>query len=672
MIPSPEIKTDKTIIIGFTGPIGSGCTTLSKFFADELYEDEKGIMHFLIENNYITDKDNINHNLLDSDIKDLYNSKTKYESDLKSAKKSDKVKQISEKLKSLHYKLKNKLEEREYTNSLDYILDKEYYKNRLRISCSSILIFEMIRIIKNKNIYIIPEDIKNIFKDFYNNLISIINKERIDTNLFNIVYDEINKIFHHKENAKRYGDPPFETNEIEVIFNNISIIKKQLSLFKNYRELFQDFGDNFRSTGNPFHYPNPKWIDDNKKEFRKNNDIIARYIDYIIHFHLNSKKDIKLFLIDGFRNPFCIDYLRKRYPRFYLISVFASKNIRKERIINKLKQKGLPFNKKEFELQDNRDKGDHIRELYDQFYMQNVDKTVQLSDIAINNERDKNNLFESILRYLALIFDPGCTKPTGDEMFMNMAYSMALKSNCISRQVGAVIEGKDGYVVGAGWNDVGEGQISCGLRIISDLENYQFKCLIDAINDKSNEQKSTDQIIKEIVDKYGELHYCFCFKDELTNAISKSEIKKVSDIIKATDNYDISKNKECIDDILIKFEKEVKFKGLQYCKALHAEENAIIQGSKIGGMGLVGGKIYTTTFPCELCAKKIQQVGIEEVIYVEPYPKSISEDVYLQDGIRKVKTRQFEGVKGLGYYKLFKSFYDQKDWQFFEKSGYVD
>jgi deoxycytidylate deaminase len=38
-------------------------------------------------------------------------------------------------------------------------------------------------------------------------------------------------------------------------------------------------------------------------------------------------------------------------------------------------------------------------------------------------------------------------------------------------------------------------------------------------------------------------------------------------------------------------------KRLEYCKALHAEENAIIQGAKIGGMGVMGSTIYTNEVP---------------------------------------------------------------------------
>jgi deoxycytidylate deaminase len=206
------------------------------------------------------------------------------------------------------------------------------------------------------------------------------------------------------------------------------------------------------------------------------------------------------------------------------------------------------------------------------------------------------------------------------------------------------------------------------LRDISDLKFSQYKALIDVRNEKDGENKTASEIIDELSKEYGKEHYSFCFKDMISRKIMAGKIRKAFheiDKLKVGDQIKQEK-KQFIKEII---DNRVTFKGLQYCKALHAEENAIIQASKIGGMGLAGGRIYTTTFPCELCAKKIQQVGIKEVIYVDPYPENISERVYLQDGIIKVKTRQFEGVKAYGYFKLFKSPYDEKDWQLFEKIG---
>jgi dCMP deaminase len=129
---------------------------------------------------------------------------------------------------------------------------------------------------------------------------------------------------------------------------------------------------------------------------------------------------------------------------------------------------------------------------------------------------------------------------------------------------------------------------------------------------------------------------------------------------------------EVEDELLNALKKDLKVKRLEYCKALHAEENAIIQGAKIGGMGIRGGTMYVTTFPCELCAKKIHQAGINEIVYTEPYPGTISKDIYLEDGVSKVISRQFEGVKPFGYFQLFKPFHDQKEWQELSKRRLVE
>lgn len=107
-------------------------------------------------------------------------------------------------------------------------------------------------------------------------------------------------------------------------------------------------------------------------------------------------------------------------------------------------------------------------------------------------------------------------------------------------------------------------------------------------------------------------------------------------------------------------------KRLEYCRALHAEENAILQTAILGN-GIENATMYTTTFPCELCAKKIYQSKIKKVVFTEPYPASISEDVFFQDGSHSIELVQFEGVKSYSYYKLYKSVIDKKEFQIHEK-----
>ncbi|MBI5037892.1 MAG: dCMP deaminase family protein [Candidatus Kerfeldbacteria bacterium] len=49
----------------------------------------------------------------------------------------------------------------------------------------------------------------------------------------------------------------------------------------------------------------------------------------------------------------------------------------------------------------------------------------------------------------------------------------------------------------------------------------------------------------------------------------------------------------------------------KYAYVVHAEENAVYNANA----NTEGGKIYTTLFPCNECAKTIIQTGIKEVIY---------------------------------------------------------
>ena len=145
-------------------------------------------------------------------------------------------------------------------------------------------------------------------------------------------------------------------------------------------------------------------------------------------------------------------------------------------------------------------------------YKQNVTKCVQVSDIAIDNTTDlmktddlkeRISIFQGFcrkpLRILCLILSPGCTKPNDEEMYMNMANIMAVKSNCISRQVGAVIIGPKGYMVGSGWNDVGEAKISCGLREIRDLRCEEFMPHVKAL---LAGKETVDELVKKLEQRY--------------------------------------------------------------------------------------------------------------------------------------------------------------------------
>lgn len=56
----------------------------------------------------------------------------------------------------------------------------------------------------------------------------------------------------------------------------------------------------------------------------------------------------------------------------------------------------------------------------------------------------------------------------------------------------------------------------------------------------------------------------------------------------------------------------------ELCRAVHAEQNVIIQAA-IHGVSLRGATLYCTTHPCVICAKMLINCGIARIVVKEPY-----------------------------------------------------
>jgi len=82
---------------------------------------------------------------------------------------------------------------------------------------------------------------------------------------------------------------------------------------------------------------------------------------------------------------------------------------------------------------------------------------------------------------------------------------------------------------------------------------------------------------------------------------------------------------------------------------------------------MVGGTLYTTTFPCHNCARHIVAAGISKVYYVEPYAKSLALELHNDsigvsaDEKKKVAFLQYEGVGPDSVLKLFHHGIERKD-----------
>ena len=70
----------------------------------------------------------------------------------------------------------------------------------------------------------------------------------------------------------------------------------------------------------------------------------------------------------------------------------------------------------------------------------------------------------------------------------------------------------------------------------------------------------------------------------------------------------------------------------ELCRAIHAEQNAIIQAA-VHGVAIEGATLYTTLQPCVLCAKMLINCGVTEIHYLEGYPDELSAAMLEEAGV---------------------------------------
>lgn len=70
----------------------------------------------------------------------------------------------------------------------------------------------------------------------------------------------------------------------------------------------------------------------------------------------------------------------------------------------------------------------------------------------------------------------------------------------------------------------------------------------------------------------------------------------------------------------------------ELCRALHAEQNAIIQAAALGN-SINGATIYVTNQPCVICAKMIINAGIKRIIVKDGYPDEMAKEILAEAGL---------------------------------------
>lgn len=93
----------------------------------------------------------------------------------------------------------------------------------------------------------------------------------------------------------------------------------------------------------------------------------------------------------------------------------------------------------------------------------------------------------------------------------------------------------------------------------------------------------------------------------------------------------------CLDTGCIRREHDIPSgERLDICKAVHAEQNAIIEAA-YNGVSTKGASIYVTVTPCFTCAKMLVNAGIKEIIIDGDYPSPSSRSLFEEVGIKLKK-----------------------------------
>ncbi len=73
----------------------------------------------------------------------------------------------------------------------------------------------------------------------------------------------------------------------------------------------------------------------------------------------------------------------------------------------------------------------------------------------------------------------------------------------------------------------------------------------------------------------------------------------------------------------------------ELCRGLHAEMNAFLQAA-VHGVSTQDAVLYTTTFPCSLCAKMIINAGVKRVVEAGEYPDALAGELLAEAGVEIV------------------------------------
>jgi deoxycytidylate deaminase len=328
-----------------------------------------------------------------------------------------------------------------------------------------------------------------------------------------------------------------------------------------------------------------------------------------------------VFLLHQFKRREEVELLRSIYGRlFFQISIYSRTGARVEHLASSFaRAENMGANdafrpKAEEIIQTDQNEADNM-------HGQRVSAIFHNGDLILNADESEKLLEDQICRFVNLLFGSNKISPTRDEYGMFVAKSAALRTLDLSRQVGAAIFSPEGEIAAMGSNEVPKAQ--GGTYWCDDPEQFDDR-------DYVREHDSNDRRKRELL-------------SEIAKALDRDpeEVLKIP-AINASQFLD----------------------ALEYGRIIHAEMSAICDAARLG-YSIKGTTLYSTTFPCHMCAKHIVAAGIAKVIFLEPYPKSLTANLH-GDAVRiegadrgrhqsypAVEFTHFHGVTHRRYRELF-------------------
>ena len=335
-----------------------------------------------------------------------------------------------------------------------------------------------------------------------------------------------------------------------------------------------------------------------------------------------SKPERNVYLIHQFKRKEEVALLRSVYGRaFFQVSIYSRRGARVDHLA------------RQFAHTDNNANHNQYRACAESIVQtdeseagvghgQEVSAIFHNADVVINADDGSDTIRDQVVRFCNLLFGSNKISPTKMEYGMFVAKAAALRTLDLSRQVGAAIFTRAGEIISMGSNEVPKaGGGTYWTDDDNDLDDRDYVRGGDA-NERIKHER-----LSEILRIIG--------VEDLKSYIERDDIKK-SQIMDA----------------------------LEFGRIIHAEMSAISDAAR-RGLSLKGATLFTTTFPCHMCAKHIIAAGVERVVFLEPYPKSLTSDLH-SDAVRiegadrgkyesfpAVKFDHFHGISPRRYLELF-------------------